>query len=192
MKKIAIIAAAILATSSTFAQTTSWSLDKAHSRLGFSIGYLGISDIDGSFKSTDITVTAAKADFSDASVELTADVNSINTESDQRDGHLKSADFFDAAKFGTFTFKSTSTKKVSDKHYKVTGDLTLHGVTKTVVLDLVYNGTTTNPMSKKQIAGFKVTGPIKRSEFGIGAGFPAPMLSDVVNLDANIILVAAN
>lgn len=183
MKKITFITAALLVSAVTFAQT--WSVDKAHSRLAFGVTHLGISEITGNFKSFDSKITSSKEDFSDAVIELTADVSSINTDNEQRDGHLKSPDFFDAAKFSTFSFKSNSFKKVSGKQYKLAGDLTLHGITKPVVLDVVFNGTTVNPMSKKTLAGFKITGIIKRSDFAIGASFPAPMLSDEVALTAN-------
>jgi polyisoprenoid-binding protein YceI len=185
MKQNTLLAALLLFVSvTTFGQT--WSVDKAHSRLGFGITHLTIAELGGTFKSFDAKITAAKPDFSDAAVELTADVNSIDTDNEQRDGHLKSADFFDVAKFPTFTFKSNSFKKVSDKNYKVTGDLTLHGVTKPVTLDVVYNGTTTHPMSKKTLAGFKISGIIKRSDFGIATGMPAGMLSDEVALAAGL------
>jgi polyisoprenoid-binding protein YceI len=133
----------------------------------------------------DAKLTASKDDLTDAQIQLTADVSSINTGNDQRNTHLKSADFFDAAQFGTLTFKSTSFQKVSDKNYKLAGSLTLHGVTKPVTLDVVYNGTVVNPMSKKTVAGFKITGTIKRSDFGIATSFPVTALSDEVKLNAN-------
>ena len=183
MKRITLLAAALVLTATAFSQT--WTADKAHSRLGFGVTHLTISEIDGSFKNFDSKFTASKDDFSDAVIELSADVSSINTENEQRDNHLKSPDFFDAAKFSTLTFKSTSFKKIGAKQYKLAGDLTLHGVTKPVVLDVVLNGTATNPMSKKTVAGFKITGVIKRSDFDLGASFPAMMLSDEVTLTAN-------
>jgi polyisoprenoid-binding protein YceI len=183
MKQSAIIAAFLVFSVATFAQT--WSVDKAHSRLGFGVTHLGIAELNGSFRNFDSKITSSKDDFSDAVIELTADVNSINTENEQRDGHLKGPDFFDAAKYASFTFKSTSFKKVSGKKYKLIGDLTLHGVTKPVVLEATLNGTTTNPMSKKTMAGFHITGTIKRSDFGVAASMPAAMLSDEVVLQAN-------
>jgi len=185
MKKISIVASALLLTASaSFAQST-WSVDKAHSRLGYGVTHLGISESEGNFKSYEAKITATKADFSDAVIEVTADVNSINTDNEMRDKHVKSPDFFDAEKFGTLTFKSTSIKKASGKTFKVTGDLTMHGVTKPVTLDLTINGTTTNPMSKKEEVGIKVTGTFKRTDFGIGASMPTQMLSDEVVLKAN-------
>jgi polyisoprenoid-binding protein YceI len=188
MKKItAITAAFLLFAGASFAQDWNW--DKAHSQLTFSIVHLGINDISGSFGTVSAKVTSSKDDFSDAAIELTADVNSISTGNEQRNNHLKSADFFDAAQFGTLTFKSTSFKKVSDKSYKLTGDLTFHGVTKPVVLDAIYNGTITNPQSKKPTAGFKVTGSINRKDFGIAPSFPSAAVSDDVKLVANAEIV---
>ena len=184
MKKATIIAALLIASAATtFAQT--WSVDKGHSRLGFNVTHMNISETSGSFKITEAKITSSKPDFSDAVIELTADVKSIDTDNEQRDGHLKSADFFDAEKFPTLTFKSTSLKKVSDKKYKLTGNLTLHGITKPVVLDVVFNGTVENPMSKKTMAGFNISGIVKRSDFGIAAAMPAAMLGDNVTLQAS-------
>lgn len=184
MKKITCFAFLLAASISTFAQT-SWKSDKAHSQLKFDIQHLGVSTVSGAFTDFDATVTAAKPDFSDAAFELTAQATSINTGIEQRDNHLRSADFFDAANIPTLTFKSTSLKKVSEGKYKVTGDLTLHGVTKPVTLDLWYRGTIENPMSKKPTAGFRVTGSIKRGDFGIGAKFPAGALSEEVAIFAD-------
>jgi polyisoprenoid-binding protein YceI len=134
---------------------------------------------------TEATIAASKDDFSDAVVSMTADVNTVDTDNSDRDAHLKKADYFDAATYPAITFKSTSFKKVSDKKYKVKGDLTLHGVTKAVELDATAN-IGTNPMSKKTIAGFKVTGTIKRTDFGIANGTPSAMLSDEVTINANL------
>jgi polyisoprenoid-binding protein YceI len=184
MKKVFSFVVAAFISTSLFAQTT-WKADNAHSSLGFSITHLGISDIPGTFNSFDATVESSKEDFSDAVIELSVDVESIDTEVEKRDDHLKSADFFDVAKFPKMTFKSTSVKKTGKDKYKVTGDLTLHGVTKPVTMDLWYRGTTENPMSKALTSGFQLTGTLKRSDFNFGSGFPAPMLSDEVNIEAN-------
>jgi polyisoprenoid-binding protein YceI len=184
MKKITIVTAALffLATAS-FAQTWTW--DKPHSQLNFAISHLGIATIVGTFTSVDAKITASKDDFSDASVMLTADVSSINTNNEQRNTHLKSPDFFDAAKYGTLTFKSTSFTKAGDKKYRVEGDLTFHGITKHVTLDATWNGTITHPMNKKLVAGFNVTGSIKRSDFGIAPSMPSNFLGDDVALNAS-------
>ena len=183
MKKVTIVLSALVL--SAFAAVSAWKSDKAHSRLGFSITHLGIADISGSFKNFDVTVNASKEDFSDATFELTAEVGSINTDIEMRDNHLKTADFFDAEKYPTMTFKSTSLKSAGKNKFKLTGDLTLHGVTKPVTMDLLYRGTVENPMSKTPTAGFQLTGTLKRSDFGIGEKFPAPMLSDEVQIKAD-------
>lgn len=184
MKKLNLLFALLLTASVGFAQTT-WTVDKAHSQLGFSITHLMVSDVEGKFKNFDTKIVSSKDDLTDALIDLTAEVPSISTENADRDKHLQSPDYFDAAKFPTLTFKSKSFKKVDDKHYKLTGDLTLHGVTKTVELDVKFNGTAVHPYTKKTIAGFKITGTIKRSDFGIGAGTPAAVLSEEVTIDAN-------
>ncbi len=184
MKKIIIAAASfIISMSSVSAQNWNW--DKAHSQLNFGITHLSISEIDGNFGGVTATLVSSKDDLSDAVIELTADINTINTGNEQRNAHLKSPDFFDAAKFGTLVFKSNSFKKTGDKTYKLSGELTMHGITKPIVLDVILNGTTTNPMSKKTVSGFKITGSLKRSDFGLGGQFPTAMLSDEVKLFAN-------
>jgi len=187
MKRItllfAVVATALLAFKPV--EQSTWEADKAHSKLGFIITHLMVSDVEGSFKNFTSKVTGTKDDFSDAVVELSADVASVNTDNDQRDAHLKGADFFDAVKYPTLTFKSTSVKKVSGNKYKVAGNLSFHGVTKPVTLDATLRGVTVNPMSKKSVAGFKVTGTIKRSDFNFGAKYPGAMLSDEVTLNAN-------
>jgi polyisoprenoid-binding protein YceI len=183
MKKITIIAAGLFLSASSFAQ--SWSIDKGHSRVGFGITHLGICEVDGDFRTFDGKITSIKSDFSDASVEFSADVSSVNTGVEGRDTHLKSADFFDAAANPKLSFKSTSFKKEGGKDYKVTGTLTFHGVTKPITLNAVLVGTTTNPMSKKEMAGFRITGIIKRSEFGIAPTMPGTMISENVAFVAN-------
>ncbi len=183
MKKINTLLAMLLIAGASFAQT--WSVDKAHSKVGFSVVHLLVSDVDGSFKNFDAKITSSKEDFSDAVIELTAEAASVNTDNEKRDEHLRGADFFDATKFTTLTFKSKSFKKVSGKNYKVVGDLTLHGVTKSVELDVILNGTTVHPYTKKTIAGFKIKGAIKRSDFAVGAGTPSAVVSDEVTINAN-------
>jgi polyisoprenoid-binding protein YceI len=184
MKKIfTVVATALLMQTAAFAQST-WKLDKAHSNVTFTITHLAVSDVDGSFKDFDATIVAAKPDFSDAKVNFSAKTASVNTDNERRDGHLKGAEFFDAEKFPTISFVSTGIKAAGTNKYKLTGNLTLHGVTKPVTLDMLYRGTITNPMTKGPDAGFKITGTIKRSDFGFGSKYGAPMLSDEVELKA--------
>ncbi len=184
MKKISISLAVVLLLSA-FGLADAWKSDKAHSQLGFAITHLGISDISGHFKNFEVTVNATKPDFSDAVFELTADAASVDTDVEMRDNHLRTADFFDVEKHPKLTFKSTGLKPAGKDKYKLTGNLTLHGVTKPVTMDLWYRGTVENQMSKKPTSGFQLTGTIKRSDFALGEKFPAPMLSDEVRIVAN-------
>ena len=184
MKKLLSFLTVALFSTTLFAQST-WKSDPNHSKLTFGVTHLGISDVEGLFKTFSATATASKDDFSDAVFELTADVSSVDTEVEMRDKHLRSADFFDVEKFPTMTFKSTSINKVSDNKYKISGNLTLHGITKPVTMDLWYRGTITNPQSKAVIAGFQLTGTLKRSDFDFGTKFAAPMLSDEVVIRAD-------
>lgn len=182
MLKAITVITAIALLSFTLPFAISWKADTVHSRFGFSVKHMGLANFNGSFKDYKLTINHNAEDFSDAVVELTAEVKSIDTDNQMRDEHLQGPDFFDAAKFPQLTFKSTSFKKTSGNNYKVTGDLTLHGVTKKVDLDAVLVGKAVHPQSKKDMVGFKVTGTIKRSDFGIATGFPTAALSDEVTL----------
>ena len=185
MKKLFLIAAAFTTFSAFTVINDTWTNDDPHSQLGFTVTHLGISDVSGTFNDFDVTVKSVKPDFSDASFELTAKTASIDTRVEARNNHLKSADFFDVAKFETLTFKSTGLTKIDSNKFNLNGNLTLHGITKPVTMELLYKGTVENPMSKKETAGFKLTGVIKRSEFKIGNGFPEPMISDEVRIHAD-------
>jgi polyisoprenoid-binding protein YceI len=191
MKKITIITLfAIMALLVSFKapDKVAWSIDKDHAKLGFTISHLMVSDVEGWFKTFEATVTTSTSDFTDAVVVMSADVNSINTESEARDKHLKSPDFFDAVKYPVLSFKSKTFTKVNDTNYKVTGELTMHGITKPVVLDAICK-MGTNPMNKKEVAGFKITGKVNRSDFSIGASRPNAMIGDEVSIVANAELV---
>lgn len=183
LKSAIIVAATILLTA--FTSASLWNADPAHSEVGFSIGHLGISDVSGGFNDFTATLHSSKADFSDAVIEASIRVASIDTRIEARDQHLKSADFFEADKYPAITFKSTRLKSSGKDKYKVTGNLTVKGITKEIDMDLVYRGTIEHPASKKQTAGFTMSGTVKRSDFGIGTGFPAPMLSDAVKITIN-------
>jgi polyisoprenoid-binding protein YceI len=184
MKKTILLMAAALFSFSVFAQTT-WTNDKMHSKIGFTITHLMVSDVDGIFKDFTCSIVASKPDFSDAKFQLTVNTASVNTDVEYRDNDLKGASYFDVVKFPTMTFSSTAITPVSTNHYKLSGDLTLHGVSKSVSMDLWYRGTVTNPMSKKDDAGFKLTGVIKRSDFNFAPQAGSAMLSDEVTITAN-------
>lgn len=186
MKKYLLIAAAVFTlTAFTTVITEVWKNDPAHSGLQFTVTHLGINDITGTFNDFSVTVHTEKPDFSDAVFELSAKTASIDTRVEARDTHLKSADFFDAAKYPTLTFKSTGIEQESWNKFKLTGDLTMHGVTKSVTMDLLYKGKVENPMTKKQTVGFQLTGSLKRSDFKVGEKFGEAMVSNVVRIKAD-------
>ena len=143
-----------------------WSVDKAHSKVQFTVSHLVITDVTGQFKSFDASIESTKEDFSDAKINFSVDVNSIYTENDKRDGHLKSDDFFNAEKFPKMTFVGKSMKKVGKNKFKLTGDFTIRDVTKQVTLDVVYNGTIKDPWGNTK-AGFKVTGSLNRFDYNL-------------------------
>lgn len=184
MKKQILFWSLILIAYTGFAQA--WNSDPAHSKLSFTVVHMGIADVSGRFNKFEATISAKKIDFSDAEVAQKVDVNSINTDVEQRDTHLKSPDFFDVAQFPEMSFKSSGITRIGKgNRYRLTGYLTLHGVTKPVTMTMVYRGTVQNPQTKKDVAGFMVTGVIRRSDFGIGNKFPASMLSENVQIKAD-------
>lgn len=182
MKKISLSIVLMLFAVTIFSQT--WVTDPNHSRLGFTISHLMISHVSGNFKQFEVKAVTTKPDYSDAKIEVIAQIASINTDVEQRDNHLKSPDFFDAQKFPTLIFKSTSLKNISGNKYKLSGNLTMHGITKPIVLDLDFEGKVTDPMSKKDIAVFTINGLLKRSDFAIGSKFPVAMVGDEVTIHA--------
>ena len=184
MKKIILIFAAVVFTTTVFSQNV-WKSDKNHSQLKFDITHLGVSTVSGAFTDFEASVTATKADFSDAVFQLTAKAESINTGIEPRNNHLKSADFFDVTTYPSLSFKSTGIKPAEKGKYILTGDLTMHGITKPVTMELLYRGTVTNPMSKKEVTGFRATGKINRADFGIGPKFPAASVSEEVTITAD-------
>lgn len=165
MKKIISFAVVALLSTSAFAQSK-WSVDPVHSNVRFTVPHLVISEVEGSFKKFNGSFTASKADFTDAAINFTIDVNSIDTDNDARDKHLKADDFFNAEQFPTATFKSTSFQKVSGNKYKLTGNLTIRNVTKPVTFDVVYGGTAKDGYGNTK-AGFKATTVINRFDYGL-------------------------
>lgn len=143
-----------------------WIVDPTHSEVHFKIKHLVISTVTGSFKKFDGSFEASKDDLSDAQISFTVDASSIDTNNEQRDGHLKSADFFDAETYPELKFVSTSIDKKDDDEYVLTGDLTIRNVTKPVELKVEYGGQTQDTYGQTK-AGFDVSGKIDRQEFGL-------------------------
>jgi len=147
-------------------KTTKWVLDPSHSELGFKIRHLMISNVSGTFKNFQVEVESEEEDFSTAQISVTADMSSISTNNEQRDAHLRNADFFEVDKHPELQFKSTRVEKADTDAYTVFGNLTLKSITKPVVLNVEFNGLTKDPWGGER-AGFLVTGKINRSEWGV-------------------------
>jgi len=146
--------------------TTTWTLDPAHTLVEFAAKHLMITTVKGRFTDVSGTIHMDETDPSASSVEAVIKAASIDTRTDQRDAHLKSADFLEVERFPEITFRSTKLERVGDAHYRVTGDLTIHGVTKPVVLDVSDEGRTKDPWGGER-AGFSATTRIDRRDFGL-------------------------
>lgn len=163
-----LLAAAVLGSSfaaSAYAETAEWAIDASHSRVGFSVPHMVVSDLEGRFKTVTGKVALDEADLTKSTVEIEIDANSIDTEDAERDKHLKSPDFFDTAKHPKITFKATSIKKAG-KAFKVAGNLTMRGVTKPVTLDVELSKEVKNPWGKL-VRAAKVKGKLNRQDFGV-------------------------
>jgi len=184
MKKIITLICAILLSGAGFAQNT-YTLDKFHARLTFTALHDGISYIDGIFKVFDATLVSSKEDFSDAQIEMTADASSLSTEVAQRDQDLRD-NYLETQKYPTLGFKSTSFTKVRGNKYKLKGLITIHGVTKPIAFDVVFNGKGQNTHTHKYSYGFTITGKLNRADFNIGGD---PILNGIgyqIELKANV------
>ena len=173
--------------------TTKWTVDPMHSEVQFKVKHLMITTVTGYFQTFNVEVETENDDFSTASkILFTADVNSISTNNEQRDTHLKSADFFDAETHGQIRFEGTTYERVSDDDYLLHGDLTIKGITKPVTVKVEFGGIVVDPYGQTK-AGFTVTGKISRKEFGLTwnavteAG--SVVVGDEIKLQAEIQLV---
>lgn len=162
MKRLNTLMAFMLLTGAAFAQTT-WTIDKNHSKVGFNVTHMAVSEVEGKFNDFEGTVVAKSDDFNGAQVEFTSKTASVDTDNERRDNHLKSPDFFDAEKFPETKFSGTLVK--DGGKYKLKGDLTMKGVTKKVEFDVTYGGTINHGKGIK--AGFKLTGKINRQDYGL-------------------------
>jgi polyisoprenoid-binding protein YceI len=145
---------------------STYKIDAAHSEITFKVKHLMITNVTGSFTKFDATLETANEDFSDAKITFEADTDSISTNNEQRDGHLKSEEFFASEKFPKISFTSTSFTNINGPDYVLTGDLTIRGVTKKVELAVEYGGTATDPYGQVK-AGFEIGGKINRTDFGL-------------------------
>ncbi len=164
-----------------------YKIDPLHSEIKFRVKHLMISNVTGEFKTFDATVTAEAADFSDASISFEADINSISTNNEQRDGHLKSDDFFNAEQFPKMTFASTSVEKTGDDELLVHGNLTIRDVTKPVTLKAEIGGTMVDFYGQTKV-GFDVSGTIQRKEFNLSWDAVTEAGGVVVSNDVKLLL----
>ncbi len=148
------------------ATATTWVIDPLHSEVQFKVKHLMVSTVTGSFGQYEGQLNMVGDDFEDAQISFSADINSISTGNEQRDGHLKSPEFFDAEQFPKLSFTSTDMKKTGDDTYQLAGNLSLHGETKPVTLKVEYGGQMQDFYGQTK-AGFELTGTIKRKEFGL-------------------------
>jgi polyisoprenoid-binding protein YceI len=186
MKRLALLSGILaLAAPLAVAQTSTWVPDKAHSSVDFTILHMGLSNVRGHFGNIGGSITIDDADISKSKVNVTIDVTTVDTGVSMRDNDLKSENFFEVAKFPTATFESTSVAK-SGKGLTVNGNLTLHGVTKPVVLEVEGPTGPIPGMDKKPHSGFSASTIISRTAFGLGTKYPSSMLGDDVKLNIDL------
>src|SRR5258706_4571843 len=168
--------------------TTKWVLDPTHSELHFKVKHLMISTLTGQFNKFNATVETEGDDFSTAKVNFTADVNSISTNNEQRDAHLKNGDFFDIDNHPQIIFEGNRLEKINEEEYKIYGTLTMRGKSNPIALLVEHGGTTVDPWGNTR-SGFSVSGKIKRSDYGISFGIISETgniaLGDEVKISAN-------
>ena len=169
-----------------------YTIDAAHSEITFKVKHLMITNVTGNFTQYAATMESEAADFSDAKINFEADVNSISTHNEQRDGHLKSDDFFAAEKFPKLLFKSSKLAKKGEENFTLTGELTIRDITKTIELSVEYGGTMTDPYGQVK-AGFEINGKINRKDFGLTWGAVTEaggvVVSDDVKLHAQVQMI---
>lgn len=172
--------------------TKNWAIDPTHSEIQFKVKHLMITTVTGSFNSFSATAQTEENDFTKAAISFTADVNSIDTGNEQRDGHLKSADFFEAEKYPQLKFTATKIDNATGESFDLHGDLTIKDVTKNIKLSVEFGGIAVDPYGNTK-AGFTLSGKINRKDFGLTwsavteAG--GVVVSDDVRLAAEIQLV---
>ena len=168
--------------------TTKWAIDATHSEVHFKVKHLMVSNVSGHFKAFNATVETEGDDMTTAKVHFTADVDSISTNSEQRDGHLKTGDFFDAANHPQIIFDGQGLEHVEGEHYKIHGTLNMRGVSKEVTLNVEYGGVMQDPWGNTR-AGFAVTGKVNRKEYGVSFSMVSEtgsiLLGDEVAISVN-------
>ncbi|MBM6618932.1 YceI family protein [Bacillus suaedaesalsae] len=145
---------------------SNWALDASHSSVDFSVRHMMIAQVKGSFNEFSASISADPQDLTTGSIQFNVELASVDTRSEDRDNHLRSADFFEVEKYPTMTFSSTNIEKVDEDEYKVTGDLSLHGVTRQETFTVTYEGTGKDPWGNEKV-GFSAEGKLNRSDYGL-------------------------
>ncbi|RYZ20653.1 MAG: polyisoprenoid-binding protein [Chitinophagaceae bacterium] len=166
MKKILFSTALALLGTGAFAQSNTWNVDASHSNVRFTVTHLVISEVEGAFRKFNGNLVSAKPDFTDAAINFAVDINSIDTDNDGRDKHLKGDDFFNGEKYPNMTFRSTSFRKLSGNKYELKGNLTIRDITKPVTFAVTYGGTVKDPWGNIK-AGFKASTSINRFDYNL-------------------------
>ena len=186
-KALLISSALALTTVAGAALPSQWQLDDSHTRVGFSVNHLGFSTTMGHFNDVKGVVNYDVKAPSKTNMSFTIATDSIDTNWDARDEHLKKAEFFNVAKYPTMTFKSTSVKFINPQQAKVTGDFTMLGQTKPLTLDVTLNKIANSPLTKEPVIGFRATGNIDRAAYGMTA-FADGITTDVpIQIDGELI-----
>lgn len=146
--------------------TTKWAIDPAHSEIGFKVKHMMFTNVSGKFEAFDATIVTEDDNFENASIEFSAEINSIDTHNTDRDNHLKSADFFDADNHPKLTFKASSFTKADDHNYELAGDLSLRGITKSVKFPVEFSGLMKDPWGNTKV-GLNISGKINRKDWGL-------------------------
>jgi polyisoprenoid-binding protein YceI len=167
--------------------TTKWTLDPAHSEVQFKIKHLMISTVTGALKKIDVKVETNDTDFTNANINLVADVNYIDTNNEQRDEHLKTSEFFDTTKYSEIIFESSKMEKIDNANYKLYGNFIIKGISKPVVLDVEFGGIAEDRFGNTK-AGFSINGKINRQDFSVGPK-NNPGLGDEIKLQSNLQVV---
>lgn len=178
-------------TATTLIPAGTWAVDPAHSRVGFAVKHLGIATVRGTFDRFDGSL-ATDGDIADATITATIEAASVNTREEQRDAHLRSADFFDAEVHPQLTFRSTAIRAIDDEAFSVTGDLSMHGVTRPVELRAEVQGLETDPWGNERV-GLELTGQLSRGDYGMtfnqALGSGNVLVSDKVKIGLDVSLV---
>lgn len=169
---------------------TNWKIDTTHSEVQFKVKHMMISTVTGNFGAFDATIVTDGDDFTTAKANFSADINSISTNNEQRDGHLKSEEFFDANNHPQINFTSTKIEKKSNEEYVLSGDMTIRGITKPVELKVEFGGLAQDPWGNTR-AGFTIEGKISRKEFGLNWNAVTEAGGIVVSDDVKMIVNAS-